>query len=65
MSALITSKLSDVFQVIKPEYVFLKLKPNNSIRNNSTHKLARSISNLYKNVLENIERSEEDDKAAW
>ncbi|WP_211750081.1 hypothetical protein [Paenibacillus sp. Marseille-Q4541] len=56
---MLSSKLSDVFQIIKPEYVYLKLKPNNSIRNNSTHKLARSISNLYKNVIENIEHTEE------
>lgn len=56
---MITSKLSEVFSIVKPEYVYLKLKPNNSIRNNSTHKLARSMANLYKNVLENIEKKEE------
>lgn len=56
---MITSKLSEVFSVVKPEYIYLKLKPNNSIRNNSTHKLARSMANLYKNILENIEKKEE------
>lgn len=56
---MITSKLSEVFSVVKPEYVYLKLKPNNSIRNNSTHKLARSMANMYKNILENIEKKEE------
>ncbi|MFS0864148.1 hypothetical protein [Fredinandcohnia sp. 179-A 10B2 NHS] len=44
--------------VIKPEYVYLKLTPNNSIRNNSTHKLAKAISSLYKNVLQNIKKEE-------
>ncbi|MWV44860.1 hypothetical protein GRF59_14660 [Paenibacillus sp. HJL G12] len=52
-------KLSEYIEITKPEYVFLKLKPNNSIRNNSTHKLARAISGLYKNVIENIDKKEE------
>ncbi|MFD0697496.1 hypothetical protein ACFQZT_25810 [Paenibacillus sp. GCM10027628] len=48
-------KLTDVIRIIKPEYVFLKLKPN-SIRNNYTQKLARTISSLYKNVMENVKK---------
>jgi energy-coupling factor transporter ATP-binding protein EcfA2 len=52
-------KLSDYIQIIRPEYVFLKLKPNNSIRNNGTHKVARAISGLYRNVFESIKREEE------
>jgi hypothetical protein len=52
-------KWSEAISIMKPEYVYLKLKPNNSIKNNSTHKLARSITGLYKNVLESVERSEE------
>ncbi|MCM3600610.1 hypothetical protein M3175_07695 [Robertmurraya korlensis] len=47
-------KFSEVFQVVKPQYVFLKLKPNNSIRNNSTHLVARTISSMYKNVFQSI-----------
>lgn len=35
-------------QVIKPEYVFVQLKPNNSLRNNSTHLIARTVANMYK-----------------
>jgi len=54
-----TIKFTEVVKIVKPEYVYLKLKPNNSIRNNSTHKLARAIAGLYKNVLENIEKTEE------
>ncbi|WP_235848491.1 type IV secretory system conjugative DNA transfer family protein [Litchfieldia alkalitelluris] len=51
-------KLSDYINVIKPEYVYLRLTPNNSIRNQSTHKLAKSISSLYRNVIQNIKREE-------
>lgn len=47
-------KLSEAFKVINPQYTFLKIKPNFSIRNNNTHKLARSIAILYKNLLHSI-----------
>lgn len=52
-------KISEYVRIVKPEYVYLKLKPNNSIRNNGTHKISRAISGLYKNILENIKRDEE------
>jgi hypothetical protein len=45
------------FQVIKPEYVFLKITPNNSIRNQSTYKVARSINTIYKNVFRRIDKN--------
>lgn len=51
-------KLSEAIRIIRPEYVFLKLKPNNSILNNNTHKLARSIAVLYKNITETVKREE-------
>ncbi|MCI3922510.1 hypothetical protein MO973_19955 [Paenibacillus sp. TRM 82003] len=51
--------IHEAFRIIKPEYVYLKIKPNNSIRNNGTHKIARAISSLYKNVIENIKREEQ------
>lgn len=51
-------KLSDYFNIIKPEYINLKLTPNNSIRNQSTHKIAKAIASLYKNVLQNIKKEE-------
>jgi hypothetical protein len=54
-------KLSDYFAVTKPDYVYLRLIPNNSIRNNSTHKLAKTIASLYKNIFENVRK--EDAKA--
>ncbi|WP_216667752.1 hypothetical protein [Sporosarcina jiandibaonis] len=36
--------------VIKPEYVYLRLKPNNSIRNTDTHLIARTIATLYRGL---------------
>lgn len=51
-------KLSEYFQIIKPEYAYLKLTPNNSIRNNSTHKIARTINSLHKNIVQNIKQEE-------
>ncbi|TYS64483.1 hypothetical protein FZC76_18140 [Sutcliffiella horikoshii] len=51
-------KLSNYLQMIKPEYMYLRLKPNNSIRNQSTHKLARTISSLYKNITHTIKKED-------
>jgi len=51
-------KFTDYLNIIKPEYVYLKLTPNNSIRNQSTHKLARSISSLHKNILQSIRKED-------
>jgi hypothetical protein len=52
-------KLSDYFRIVKPQYVYLRLKPNNSIRNNTTHKIAKSISSLYRNIIDNIRIEEQ------
>jgi hypothetical protein len=49
-------KLRDYFNVVKPDYVYLKLTPNNSIKNTQTHKIARTIASLYKNVLESVRK---------
>jgi hypothetical protein len=50
--------LREAIRIVRPEYVYLRLKPNNSIRNESTHKLARTIASLHKNVLESVKRDE-------
>ncbi|PFP30284.1 hypothetical protein COJ96_06110 [Bacillus sp. AFS073361] len=49
-------KMSDYINVIKPSYVYLRLTPNNSIRNQSTHKIAKSIASLYRNLTQNIRK---------
>jgi hypothetical protein len=49
-------KLSDYINVVKPSYVYLRLTPNNSIRNQSTHKIAKSIASIYRNLTQNIRK---------
>jgi hypothetical protein len=51
-------KFSDYINVVKPSYVYLRLTPNNSIRNQSTHKIAKSIASLYRNITQNIRKEE-------
>jgi len=53
-----TLKLSKYFKIVKPEYVYLKLIPNNSIRNYDSNKIAKAISSLYRNIVNRIERYE-------
>ena len=50
---------SSVLQVVRPEYAYLKLKPNNAIRNQGTHKIARAIATLHRSVFEAVRREEE------
>jgi hypothetical protein len=45
-------------QVSHPEYVYLKIKPNNAVRNQGTYKIARAIASLYKTALSNIKIEE-------
>lgn len=52
-------KFSDAVRIMKPDYIYLRLMPSNSIRNNNTHKLARSIAALYKGVTESFRKEEE------
>lgn len=49
-------KVSEYFTIIKPTYIFLRLKPNNSIRNHNTDKIAKSISSLYRTLLHQIHK---------
>jgi ABC-type cobalamin transport system ATPase subunit len=51
-------KFSDYIKVIKPNYVYLRLKPANHIRNNSTDKIAKVISSLYKSFTQQIKADE-------
>jgi energy-coupling factor transporter ATP-binding protein EcfA2 len=51
-------KLSDYFSIVKPQYVYLKLTPNNSIRNQSSHKLAKTFASMFRNVFQMIKRDE-------
>lgn len=43
-----------MIQIIKPNYLYAKLKPNNSIRNQSTHLISKTISGMYRSIFQNL-----------
>lgn len=43
-----------MISINKPQYCFVKLIPNNSIRNNNTHLIAKSISNMQSSLSKNL-----------
>ena len=51
-------KLSKYFEVIHPKYIYLQLTPNNSIKNNSTDRIAKSIASLHKGLTHHIKVEE-------
>lgn len=51
-------KIKEYFKIVKPSYKYYKITPNNSIRNQTTHKIARSIAAMYKNIFRRIEAQE-------
>jgi hypothetical protein len=46
-------------KIKRHNYINLKLIPNNSIRNNNTYKLARTIATLYRNLTESFKKVED------
>lgn len=50
---------SQLLQVVKPEYAYLRIKPNNAVRNQGTHKIARAIAALYKGALSSVKAEEQ------
>ncbi|MEG0259606.1 MAG: hypothetical protein RR595_12125 [Lysinibacillus sp.] len=47
-----------MLQVIKPNYLFAKLKPNNSIRNQNTHLIAKTISNMHSSIFQSVKTTQ-------
>lgn len=47
------------FEVIKPDYVFIKLTPNNAIKNTKTHLIARTVATMYKTAWQSIIKEDE------
>ena len=47
-------KLGEYVDFIKPEYIYLRLIPNNSIKNNSTSNIAKTIASMHKHLLSYI-----------
>lgn len=54
-----TIKFGSLLQIARPEYVYIKCKPNNSIRNNDTHKIARAIAGLHRYLWQMVKKEEE------
>jgi hypothetical protein len=50
--------LSNFVTLRKPEYAFLKMTPNNSIRNQATHKIAKSVSSMHKTILQTVRQED-------
>lgn len=51
-------KLSKYFEIVKPTYVYIKLTPVNSVRNQSTDQIAKAICSLYRNLSQSIYKFE-------
>jgi hypothetical protein len=51
-------KMQEFFKITKPSYKYYKLTPNNSVRNQSTYKIARTVASLYRNVFQRIKVEE-------
>ena len=49
-------KISDYFQINKPEYTYLKLIPSTSVKNNKVCNIAEIINNVYVNINERFKR---------
>jgi hypothetical protein len=47
-------KLSQYFEIINPEYVYLRLIPLKSIRNYNSDKIINAVASLYKNLFQRI-----------
>lgn len=51
-------KMSELLTITRPTYAYIKLTPNNSLRNNNTHKIARAIASLYRNTWQSVRQEE-------
>lgn len=49
-------KISDYFQINKPEYTYLKLIPSTSVKNNKACDIATIINDIYVNINERFKR---------
>jgi hypothetical protein len=45
-------------QIIKPEYTYVRLTPNFSIRNNTSHRLAKTINSLYRSLAHSLKQEQ-------
>lgn len=54
ISGSLSFKLKDVIEIERPEYVYLRLIPSNSIKNNASTKIINSIASLYTEIDKRI-----------
>lgn len=50
--------LKQYFEVIKPQYVYLKLKPDTSIRNYNSSYIAKAMAYMYRGIMQRIKKVE-------
>lgn len=53
-----TMKLSQYFELIKPQYTYIKIIPDKSIRNYNSSNIAKAISTCYKTVNKRIKKEQ-------
>lgn len=51
-----TMKLSNYFELVKPEYTYIKITPDKSIRNHNSSNIAKAIAHTYKSIDRRIIR---------
>ncbi|KGI36857.1 hypothetical protein [Clostridium tetani] len=51
-------KISKYFEFINPEYVYLKITPDKSIRNYNSSSIAKSIAHTYKSISQRIRKEQ-------
>lgn len=47
-------KLSKYFELVKPQYIYLKITPDKSIRNYNTGNIIKAVSYTYKSILKRV-----------
>lgn len=52
-------KISNYLQIVKPDYIYLQVTPDTSIRNYDSSNIAKSISHMYKSITNQITRQED------
>ncbi|MEG0898412.1 MAG: hypothetical protein RSF40_01715 [Oscillospiraceae bacterium] len=50
-------ELSNYFEIIHPEYVFLRIKPMKSIRNYNSDSIIATVAGLYRSVFKQIQKN--------
>lgn len=52
-------KISDYFEIVNPKYVFFKLIPHSSCKNNSSDKLAQLVNKMYLDLTKRVYKDQQ------